>query len=571
MTAELDQQPNAAADTQAFLNPERIREVGAQIAPLIRDQLSWIERRKESVQILDDTALRRHISVDFSLRSSSVKPLLPAEAPGQLALYCAPLFVLPKLSGGLMAFDLRDGDGNSLRLISREDNAKISAAALTSMVEARLGETGSALPSRLRDRLRDLALSEHTATAERIAQRLVAGSVRPWDEALAAIRDDERLCWWIKTLAHSSIVVVLYRAVDARRKLIKLSFEEPFDSAVRVLTRLGWEPYQVAIDSPLIEARSYHIEVTAPPGLRIASASLTDAQKITGTDPDRANVRRVHLYRPRAGDARAGTAYLRLAVSGPGFVGGGFLAALLTVLALLACAVFAGKIAGNPTSAPALLLVLPGLIASYVGRSDQHALTTRLLAGARYALLLSAFWAYVAAARVALDGGAVKGPAELRMRTSSLREWLYVLATLSCVSLAVLGVTFVRARVRIAPLRAYLLGNRVNATACIAMRPGRVLEHLREMREPRLLPEGYDLVEDDGDRLLRYAKEATVGARVVTCVVEDADEDCVLDVTVDFLSWVPGQPVLPRTALNAKIELDARLASFSAWAGGSSG
>ena len=429
MTAEVESEPIPAAPG-GFLTPARIEKIADLVAPLLSEPLAWIERRKESVKILDDTALRREISLDFSLRSESVEPLLKAQRPDELALYCAPLFVLPKVSGALMGFDLCDEDGRSLRLPARDDNALISAAALIAMVNARLSAEKLAFPDELRERIRDIACSEDTLNAERLAQRLTAGSFRRWSDQLKAVRADERLCWWIHTLAQSSLIVVLYRAADPRRKLIKLSFEESFDSGdVRILTRLGWESYQVAIDSPLIEARSYHLEVTAPPGLRIAGASLTDAKDSQETDPEHANARRAHLYRRRATDAGAATAVLRLSVSGVGFVGGGFLAALLAFSALLACAIFARRIVSNPTSAPALLLVLPGLIASYVGRSDQHALTTRLLSWARHALLFAALTTYIAAARVALDGGAAS-EAAIPSRTSALQEWLFPLAGL---------------------------------------------------------------------------------------------------------------------------------------------
>jgi len=561
---EVEGEPIPAAPG-GFLTPARIEKIGDLSAPLLAEPLAWIERRKESVKILDDTALRREISLDFSLRSASVEPLLKAQDPDQFALYCAPLFVLPKVSGALMGFDLCDEDGRSLRLPARDDNARISAAALIAMVSLRLLARKLTLPDELRERLRDIACSEDTLHAERLAQRLTAGSLSPWSNQLQVIRADERLCWWIRTLAQSSLVVVLYRAADHRRKLIKLSFEENFDSDVRILTRLGWEPYQVAIDSPLIEARSYHLEVTAPPGLRIAGASLIDDKSSQQTDPEHPNARRAHLYRRRAADAGAATALLRLSVSGVGFVSGGFLAASLAFVALLACAIFASRIASNPTSAPALLLVLPGLIASYVGRSDQHALTTRLLSWARYALLFAALTTYVAAARVALDGGAAKGVA-IPGRTSALQEWLFPLAGLALVALAILGVTFARARMHLGPVRSYFFGNRVFTAMCVAMSPQQLMAHLRTAQVPRLLPDDYELVDDDDQRVLRYAHSNIVGTRIITCEVDEIDGDAIIGVTLDVLTSLPGHPVLPRTAQRARDQLERRLAALSEWA-----
>jgi hypothetical protein len=117
---------------------------------MIERDLSWIERRKETVVILDDTALRRQISVDFTLRGT-VEPLLEDGGSGLGDLYCAPLYILPKSPSSLMAFDLEDEEKRSLWLISREDNAKISGAALASMAR-RVLPAGPPLPAALEAR-----------------------------------------------------------------------------------------------------------------------------------------------------------------------------------------------------------------------------------------------------------------------------------------------------------------------------------------------------------------------------------------------------------------------------------
>ena len=125
--------PDLQDDGQRFLKNTRIEEIGRLIAPMISGGLSWIERRKESVRLLDDTALRRQISVDFSLRSS-VEPLLREDEEAQDPLFCAPIFVLPKSPANFRSFDLCDEDDHSLFLISRDDNAKISGEALIALV-----------------------------------------------------------------------------------------------------------------------------------------------------------------------------------------------------------------------------------------------------------------------------------------------------------------------------------------------------------------------------------------------------------------------------------------------------
>ena len=126
------------SDSQRFLTADRLAEIGGLIAPMVGAGSSWIERRKESVQLLDDTALRRQISVDFSLRRS-VAPLLDETESGRDPLYCAPIFVLPKSPANFRSFDLCDEDHHSLFLIAREDNARISAEVLIALVKDRAG------------------------------------------------------------------------------------------------------------------------------------------------------------------------------------------------------------------------------------------------------------------------------------------------------------------------------------------------------------------------------------------------------------------------------------------------
>lgn len=433
-----------SGEPHRFLTGERVEQIAERVAPLLREDLSWVERRKEKISILDETALRRQISVDFSLRRKAERlPNVPDSDNGE-GLFCAPLFVLQKAPANLMGFDLADETDRSLRLMSRSDNSVISAAALRHLAIGSLAENAKELSAELANELDRIALAD-AATGSHLASRLLA-STKKFQEELTILKADGRFTWWLDTLGHSSLVVVLFRATAPRRKLVKLSFEQPITSTLRWRTRLGWDPYRVLVELPLIEARTYHLEAQAPPGLRIAEATLSDdkhhgAVRMTGF------LRRIHLYQPEAQAAGAGTADLRLRVAA-GFRGGAFLAALLATVALLACTLRARSIASAPASAPALLLVLPALIASYVARPDLHGLTTRLLSLARRLLMGSAFLAYVAAAVVALSGSAVTSDKLIDARAVHLRWWLIPITSISALLLALLTVTWLRGRVR---------------------------------------------------------------------------------------------------------------------------
>jgi hypothetical protein len=524
---------------------------------MIEDDLSWIERRKESVQLLDDTALRRQISVDFSLRSD-VDPLLRG-TNGTEDLFCAPIFVLPKSPSTLMSFDFCDEDGHSLPLIAREDNARISGEALVQLAE-RVAGSGD-LPPELCKELRRLAVAD-AAEAEQIGQRLLTGGIEPFPQVLPKLRDSPRFRWWLSTLAHSSIVAVLYRSTGPRRKLVKLTFEEPIRTKQRIWTNLGWASYRVAIDSSLIEARSSHFEAEAPPGLRISKAELADSEHEQPV-AESGFMKRVHLYRPRAEKAGAGAAVLWLDVSGPGFVSGAITASLLTLGALVACMASTDEIAANPTSAPALLLILPGLIASYVARPDQHALTTRLLSSARRLLLGVALCAYIAAARVALAGGAPDQESELASQAASLEDWLCWLTAATAVLSAGLLVTWVRGKRR-ALFR--LSSDRFKCSQAVEMESKQLGASLTDLNLGCPLPSNYTFAEPLADGRLTLSRSAWHGEWRLILQVEDVAGESLISATLDYTSLLPASFALPfLRRREAKRILDA-LEEIATWA-----
>lgn len=526
-------------ETYRFLTPERVEHVAALVEPLIRDGLSWIERRKENVVILDDTALRRQASVDFSLRSAT-KPVLEAEPSGDSEhLYCAPVFMLAKAPSNLMAFDLVDETGLSLRLLSRSDNAHISGATLCQMAKRTLKLSGRDLPVPLAEKLQMVA-EVSADEGEQLALTIRNGHEKEHLTETQILAKHERFCWWLQTLAHSSILVVLYRAHAPRRKIIKLTFEQPIASKLRRDTRLGWDAYRVWVDSPLIEARTYHFEAEAPPGLRIAEAKLSDDGHDEAVE-DRGFLRRVHLYRQDAAVAGAGTALMRLQVTA-GFGSGALIAAFLTTVALFACAGFADKIATNPTSAPALLLILPGLIASYIARPEQHALTTRLLAGARLLLLASALLAYGAAAKLALSGGPVIGQTEIAHRAHSLRTWLYPSAILATFLLVGLAITYLRGRSR--PWAS--AAEEPAETRFVCATPQQIHSSLRAGTP---MPTGYELV-DLGAAETYYVRSCWHGAWSVVLSTSPAERGDGCWVTLD-LAYVSRLGNLPPRLLRS--------------------
>jgi hypothetical protein len=422
------------------LKPEDLAALGPACAELLLPGAEWIHRRREAVEILDETALRRQVSVDFTLPRYLNSGLRLPKRTGRG--YPAPVFVLPKTSpANLMSFDLEDAGGKSLPLMTKAENGQLSAACLKAMASLVMPAV-SALELELEREL-ELIATEGSADAEGRAEMLLNRELSdPAETQRRLLLADERFRWWLFTLAHSSVVLVWCEACN-RREIVKLTFRAPMSHQPSLGVSSGWRPYELLVDSSFVEARNHHFEAQAPNGLRIVEAQLgseNDAVRDTGF------LRRIHLYLRNAERAGGTTAKVYLRVSAQGFIQSAWLPALLVSLALAGAYAKASEIAVNPNAAPALFLLLPGLIATYVGRPDLHALTSRLLGLARRLLLLSALAAYVVAGTVAsLGATAAVGSPEAADRTHTLHVVAAVALLVSLVPLLVLVVARARA------------------------------------------------------------------------------------------------------------------------------
>lgn len=415
--------------TAGNLLPEDLKRLGVLCADLLEDTASWVHRRKETVSILDESALERQLSVDFSLCSCPRAEdwlKLTAEIFGE-TLEAAPLFFLEKRPAWLMGFDLEDESGRSLPLMTSGDNGVLSAAMLEQIAKVYLEKRNQVLSATVAGMLRSLAGGSR-AEAERWLRRFEQplDSDTPNDrEAMAALWSDDDMRWWLLTMADASVVLVIYERSPAPRRVLKLGYEEPIGVQPKLQARFGWAPFKTWIVSPFIEGETYHLEVRAPRGMRLTRAALADDEHDDPVKDDELT-RRAHLYVDDADEAGGATADLWLRVSGQGFLGGATLSAFLVVVALVACIHWSEKIAENPSGAPALLLLIPALIASYVGRPGQHPLTTHLLAIPRWALVLGAGGAaYYAAIRLALAGDSPEKAAAIADRAAAIDSWLW--------------------------------------------------------------------------------------------------------------------------------------------------
>jgi hypothetical protein len=157
---------------------------------------------------------------------------------------------------------------------------------------------------------------------------------------------------------------------------------------------IGWRAKWCAFEAPAVGwGGNHHFEVVAPEGLQIRRVSVS----VVEPGEDRARVRaspgarnndRLQLYAtgvPRGSQAKAEVALKPRSAT---VVRGAALAAIMTVAALIVTLVYLPEIQGNGDGGSldvtaGLLLVIPGLLAVYVARGDEHAMTTSMLYGLR--------------------------------------------------------------------------------------------------------------------------------------------------------------------------------------------
>jgi hypothetical protein len=412
------------------------------------DDSSWVARRKETVVVIDETTVRRQLSVDFDF--ADVADAVAATSDGK-SVHWIPLLFLRKARGAFTGFDFLDEFGRSLPLPLSVANAEVSASTLERLAVQLLSSSaaGSTHASdELLGLLRNIALEPDS----NVAERLLGGLSTPHQHD--PDRGDKRILWgnekfqWLaESLAASSIVVVPISELGDSRRIVKLSYDETLAPAQddwtegrfrilrrswrRLLETLGWRGYVLYVASPFIGGRTYHFELCAPEGIIITDGLLVDADSVQYEQGPRS---RVHFYVPDAQAKRQALSIFQFRIRAGGFVAGAWVTAMIIALALTACWHWAPTLTATSNGAPAALLLFPSIVAAYVGRVGDHPLTSRLLANARRLLFFAGALAYVGAARLAIISSSHQAsPAGLRhlFLALAIAAWVILAALLA--------------------------------------------------------------------------------------------------------------------------------------------
>lgn len=393
----------------------------------------FVRRRKEKITLLDETAGRRQMSVDYEVP--------PGTRPMQWwrgeQMYYAPLLFLQKGSDDefdptarltdpephFANFDFRDQAGRAMSLPPRAWNALVSTETLRVVFRDAVNRQNETLDPDyapgIDDLLRDVCVSGQLRAIGLLVE-IRDGQVLSPEESF--IREmDKRDSTFRRLLDACSIssVVAVPLTEKSLSGILKLSYDEQVQDLPKGAflkerrARLGWSGLSFWWGLPYAGADTYHFEIEAPAGLEIYDAGLVDVRGRTresakfpgrGTERARASgeATRVHLYAPSAARTSEMLAWVSLRVRRHEFIGGAWAASVLVASALWVAYIFRNEVQNTPTSVPALLLLFPSVVAGYAARPDTHRLTARMLRLARKLLVTAAALPFIAAGALAV-------------------------------------------------------------------------------------------------------------------------------------------------------------------------
>jgi hypothetical protein len=415
------------------LSPSHLRTLGPVGLELWRRGSDWVNRRVETIELLDVDTVSLRLSVDFRI---------PQRLPGDVEFakdqrtFCLPLTILPRKTS-LVYFDVCDEEGTSLPILTRRENAGLTGSILVA--------AGRRALATHREENGDLGLDLSTA----LITYLAAIPKRRWNAAKVFVKSvldpsdpdiypDKRVAEVLLldqdfrdlvSLAGScSFIHVPIVATPGERRIVKVSLISPWDSPAagtpraddeswlrhrghRTITWLGWQAETRYLTMPHVgNAETFHVQIRAPEKVEFTEAGMRNgppsdlvrsefpgAPTLPEPEPpddapnDAAGYqqflggisKRKHLYVEHAHAHRTGIVWVRFRVVRHGFLHAAVAVAWLTTIVLALFAARAQHVVGDSQTAAALLLLLPALIAGFLIAPGEHAMTRHLLRGPR--------------------------------------------------------------------------------------------------------------------------------------------------------------------------------------------
>ena len=374
---------------------------------LVVDVDRWVHRRVESLDVHDESSVRRRVSSDLDVNDSAGGPeYVGAVLDGALPYLVVPLGLFAKRD--FVDFDLTAADGTALTLLSRRESTPLVSALVRAAVR-RAG--GGSLPDDVLDLVLEVAQGdedEGLAAVQRLRQ------VRDEHPEAAEVLDHPLVAYLVQALSTRFLGLVVLPGPASGRRVLKYGYRSPLHvdaSGWRV--RLGLEPFRLRTDLPLVGlSASYHLDLVAPASLAVADVVLgrrsgpgerwQDGQVVKEAR------RSVHLHveeRPDTPDEH--NLQLSLVPTRRGLLGRALVVATASsvlLAAVLLWDVFGRSGGADRGNAASLLLLAPAALGAVLSRPREHPLAASVYLLVRVAAQTGTGAALLAAALVGLAG-----------------------------------------------------------------------------------------------------------------------------------------------------------------------
>jgi len=371
-------------------------DLGRLLWALVATQWSWIDRRVESASLTGERSFRRRMSIDCRVPPAVVE--LAAELGFDRLL--VPLRFVTKHP--LVAFDLRLGDA-TVPLLTRRQSAQVAEAVLRAAVEPLVGE----LTPEIGAAIETVASDNEEGGDVAIELLALTEAARTGEDATPA----QLARWALTTFDTNYLMLADVALADVEQRAIFKVTQEVGPTLhgtheLSVLSSVAWQPAPFILDTPTVTATSsYHFQFDAPPGLVVSGGELFGAvqgdrrRHSFGTSASQGSVLGMHASITEVPDVDGYYAEVLVHPSPDGLLRSSAVSSCFSTLLLTLGLVFASSIDSTRADASAgLLLVLPGIVSTFLARPGEHYWVSRLLRGVRVLTLASAVTLYTAAA-----------------------------------------------------------------------------------------------------------------------------------------------------------------------------
>jgi len=415
------------------------RDAVQAVLALIMYPSQWIHRRIETVTFVDDSTVRRRVSLDFTVPACA-----PVLDTGAAAPRLLPVASFEKAS--LMNFDLHDEQASSLFLLSASQNAAVSLQVLLHLARGHL----QAAPHPLIDNwLRTLVL--HTPDDTREARKSVIDDPGAFQQ-FRELRSRSVFRGLSDELARNFLLYAVVGDEPGTRRILKYSADAPLGSVLageskwhrKVQAWFGLRPGVLRIPCGNASAvHSFHFELSPPAGVFVTEGWLgtpipaTAETKLRVQDHCERVEGRLHMH---VRDLPLGTpllAQVKILPAHLGWLTGVLSATLVTFAivlmtgigvlrsaapalqtsadragALAVIAIFSGRLPeGQQAADPAVavLLSITAVFVTVLGRTEAHQLVARVVRGVRLLATVSAVIPAIASVMVVFGwAGSIK-------------------------------------------------------------------------------------------------------------------------------------------------------------------